>query len=60
MLIASQIKKLILHIIDDMVLALERLNKESSRRTLDADVNCRFEWYRAQVTKAVEGESRSQ
>ena len=59
-LIASQTKKLILPIIDDVLLALGRLNKDSSGRTLDAELHCRFERYRAQVTKAVTGKSHSQ
>jgi hypothetical protein len=59
-LTASLAKQVILPMIEDLLLAMCRLNKDAAGKTLDADLQCRFERYRVQVSKAVEGKALSQ
>ena len=59
-LTASLAKQVILPAIEVILLTLGRPSKNGSGRALDADLQCRLERYREQVTKAMEGKAHSQ
>ena len=46
---------LLLPALDDILKFISVMNKDNNGRPIDADVRSRFDRYRAQVTKAIEG-----
>ena len=46
---------LLLPALDDILRFISVMNKDNNGRPIDADVRSRFDRYRAQVTKAIEG-----